>query len=248
MDFSTKGLDQNPEDYSSKIILAISAHPDDLEFCCGGTLASWIEQGAQVYYLILTDGSKGSEDHAQDKAELIEIRKKEQRSAASVLGVRNVIFLDFVDGELINHPEVQKEIVKVIRKIKPNVVLGWDPSYIYDEDFGAINHPDHRASGQAMLDAVFPFARNSRTFPDLMADGLNPHSVEEVWLFNFRKNNFFVDITDFVDIKIKALSEHHSQQDDSDNVHLFLKAINEKVGKKIGKKYAEGFIRVKITT
>src|SRR5438128_687980 len=121
-----------------KIILAVGAHPDDLEFFAGGTIARYINEGATVYYLILTDGSKGSEDHLLNASELIQIRQDEQRSAASLLGVNEVFFFDYIDGELENSLVVRKKIVEVIRKLKPDIVLTFDPSYLYDVSWGMV--------------------------------------------------------------------------------------------------------------
>lgn len=182
-----------------KVILGIAAHPDDLDFGCSGTFASLIKKGARGYYLILTDGSKGSENMNLTHKELTKIRHREQKEAGKVLGLQKVFFLDFVDGELMNTPEVRKEVVKIIRSLKPDLVFSNDPTYVYDEVSGFINHPDHRAAGQIALDCIFPFARNTRTFPELLEEGHSPHSVREVFLTNFRKGNFYVDISQTVD-------------------------------------------------
>lgn len=230
-----------------KIILGIGAHADDLDFTCAGTIAKWVKGGAKVYYLILTDGSKGHHNHAYELEKLIKERQKEQLKAAKILGVREVYFLHFEDGELVNSLEVRHRIVRTIRQLKPNIVVTLDPTFVYDEDTGFINHPDHRACGQAALDAVFPFARNARTFPEFMDEGLSPHSVQEVFLSNFKKFNFFVDISKTLEIKLKAIKQHKSQYSD------YQKEVVERVtkraktvGKKSGLKYAEGFIRIVI--
>lgn len=239
MDFDAKG----------KTILAVGAHPDDLDFGCAASLARWAKDGADCYYLILTDGSKGYEDHTFPTKKLIKVRRKEQKSAGEILGLKEVLFFDFVDGELENNNALKKEIVKIIRKLKPDAVLTLDPTRVYDAEKGFINHPDHRVCGQATLDAVFPFARNSRTFPDLMNEELGPHIVKDMFLINytnFDNLNFFVDVTESMDQKGRALKEHKSQHEDQEVYQEFIYDRAEKVGEKAGCKYAEGFIRIKI--
>ncbi len=233
--------------YNNKIILAVAAHPDDLEFCAAGTILEMTKQGATAYYVVLTDGSKGSEDAHLSPEELTKTRQSEQRKAAKLLGVKQVFFLDFIDGELEVSHDTRKALVKIIRQIKPNIVICWDPTLVYDENIGAINHPDHRASGQITLDSVFPFARNSRTYPDLLKDGHQPHSVEEVLLINFTKQNFYIDITESIDTKLKALACHQSQHDDSQFVTKWVKSQAEQMGTHLDTKYAEGFIRIQIS-
>lgn len=229
-----------------KTILGVAAHADDLDFGASGSVAKWVKQGAIISYLILTDGSKGYEDHTLENKKLIAKRKEEQRQAAKILGVKQVFFGNFTDGELINSLEVRKLIVKFIRQLKPDIVLTLDPTFIYDEESGFINHPDHRAAGQATLDSVFPFARNSRTFPEFMDQGLHPHIVQEVIMTNFKSNNFFVDIEDVMDIKLEAIKAHKSQYDDFSEIKQRVLKRAETVGKKVGVKLAEGFMRLVI--
>lgn len=233
---------------SQKVILAVGAHPDDIDIGSSGSIARWVKEGAEVHYLILTDGSKGHEDHTIPAKKLTRMRRAEQEEAAKILSLSSVHFLDFTDGELQNTPKLQKQIVKLIRTLKPTIVLCWDPTFTYDLDRGFINHPDHRVAGQATLDSVFPFARNSRTFPELLAAGLQPHSVKEVLLVNFSKQNYFVDITKTWDLKWKAISCHQSQFSDFNELKKRVEVINKKFGKKINKKYAEGFLRIRIAS
>lgn len=236
-------------DSKGKTILAVCAHPDDLDFGCAASMARWANEGASCYYLILTDGSKGYEDHTLPDNELIEIRRKEQRAAGQILGLKDVFFFDFIDGELEINNQLRKQIVKVIRQIKPDAVITLDPTRVYDANSGFINHPDHRVAGQATLDAVFPFARNSRSFPDLMNEELEPHIVKDVFLINytnFENLNFFVDVTETMDQKGKALKQHVSQHEDQQIYQDFIYNRAEEVGKKAGFKYAEGFIRVQV--
>lgn len=227
-----------------KIVLAVGAHPDDLEFGCAGTVAKWVKDGAIVFYLITTDGSKGSEDHRISHKDLVKVRHREQEAAAGVLGVKEVFFLDFVDGEFeVNH-KTRKEIVKIIRKLMPEIVITWDPTYFYSVENGRINHPDHRNTGEATLDSIFPFARNNRTYPELLEEGLESHSVKDILLFNREKSNFFVDISDTFETKLKALSEHKSQFDNFEDVKKMVTKWVSNMGKKAHTKYAEGFLRI----
>ena len=231
---------------SKKIILAIGAHPDDIDIGCSGTVAKWIDEGATVYYLVLTDGSKGSENPKISDKELIQIRKSEQQKAADILGVRQVFFLNFVDGELENTPTLRKQIVKIIRQIKPTTVICWDPALYYDESRMFVNHPDHRVAGEATMDSVYPFARNARTYPELLDEGLEPHVVEELLIMNFSKANYFVDISSTIDKKLEALACHKSQFSDIKKFTEMIKKMNKMVGQKAKPKvgYAEGFIRI----
>lgn len=229
-----------------KIILAVGAHPDDIDIGCSGTVAKYVQEGSDVYYLILTDGSKGSEDTKISNQKLIKLRKEEQQKAADILGVKKVIFLNFIDGELENSTALRKQIVKIIRKIKPNTVICWDPTFYYDETRMFVNHPDHRVAGEATMDCVYPFARNARTFPELLKQGLAPHVVEELLLFNFGKANYFIDITSTIDQKIAALSCHKSQFTDIEKFAQRMKEFSKTLGQqaKPKLKFAEGFVRI----
>lgn len=232
--------------FKNKIILGISAHADDLDFSASGTIAKWVQEGATVYYLILTDGSKGYEDHTFVSEKLATIRQEEQKKAAEFLGVKHVFFSDFIDGELINGLEVRKVIVRKIRELKPDIVITMDPTFVYDEVSGFINHPDHRAAGQATLDAVFPFARNSRTYPELMDEKLFPHSVGELYLVNFKTANFFVDISETIEKKLASIKAHRSQYNNFADVKKNVVDRIHRAGKLAGYKYAEGFVRIVI--
>lgn len=229
-----------------KIILAVGAHPDDIDIRCAGAIAKWIQEGATAYYLILTDGSKGSEDPKISNQELTKLRHSEQQNSADLLGVKKVFFLDFIDGELENTHKLRKEIVKIIRQVKPTTVLTWDPTIIYDEKRQSVIHPDHRVAGQATLDSVFPFARNARTYMDLLEEGLKPHIVDDILLFNHIKPNYFVDITKTIDLKLQALGKHISQFRDMKKFQERIKLIDQELGKKIKVKYAEAYLRIQL--
>ncbi|OGE28732.1 hypothetical protein A2867_04595 [Candidatus Daviesbacteria bacterium RIFCSPHIGHO2_01_FULL_40_11] len=229
-----------------KVILAVGAHPDDIDIGCSGTVAKLTKEGGAAYYLVLTDGSKGSEDLKISNKKLIKIRKSEQQKAANILGVKKVFFLNFVDGELENTPALRKQIVKIIRQIKPTTVICWDPTLYYDESRMFINHPDHRKAGETTLDSVYPFARNARSFPELLDEGLKPHVVEELLFINFSKANYFVDITGTIDKKLEALAYHQSQFADIGKFKERIKEMSKMTGQKATPKveFAESFVRI----
>jgi LmbE family N-acetylglucosaminyl deacetylase len=229
-----------------KVVLGVAAHPDDLDFGASGTMAGFAKDGADVHYLIITDGSKGSSDPKLSSAELIKMREKEQRSAVEAIGGKSVTFLGYPDGELEITMALKKDIVKVIRTLKPDIVITMDPSMLYSAKRGFINHPDHRAAGQATLDCVFPLARDHMVFPELFADGYLPHKTSTVLLTNFDSNNFVVDITETFPDKLAALKAHASQVGNIDEVKEWLSEIAGMIGKPSGYKYAEGFIRIDI--
>jgi LmbE family N-acetylglucosaminyl deacetylase len=188
-------------------LLVIAAHPDDPEFGIAGTVARMVKEGKEVIYVICTSGNKGSSDSEMTMAKLAAIREQEQLAAANVLGVKKVVFLGHDDQSLEDTPEFRKEIVRQIRTFKPQVVATSDPYRRY------IWHRDHRIVGQVVLDAVFPFARDSMAYPDLMKMGLEPHKVKEVLLWGTEQPDYISDITDTYEIKLRALHCHHSQLD-----------------------------------
>lgn len=226
--------------------MGVAAHPDDLDFGASGTMARYAAEGATAYYLILTDGSKGSDDPNISSPELIKIRQAEQRAAAKTLGVKDVFFLSYEDGALEVSLDLKQDIVRIIRRVKPDVVVTMDPAMLYSVERGFINHPDHRAAGQAALDAVYPLARDRLTFPELMAEGLEPHKTSSVLLVNFDQQNFFVDITDTIEQKMQALAAHASQMPDLAETQAFMRALAARAGTQAGTKYAEGFLRLDV--
>jgi LmbE family N-acetylglucosaminyl deacetylase len=229
-----------------KVVLGIGAHPDDLEFCIGGSVAKWIAEGATVYYYILTNGNKGTSDRALTPDQLQDTRRDEQRAAAQLLGVKEVFFSDYEDGGLQVSTDVKRDIVRIIRTVKPDVVLTFDPTVIYDSVHGVINHTDHRAVGQATLDAVYPLARDHLSFPELLEDGLEPHCVSTVLLANFTDYNYCCDISGTMDIKLKALGAHASQFADMEHMEQLLRKWNQEWGAESNCQYAEAFIRIDV--
>ncbi len=187
-------------------VLVITPHPDDAEFGVAGTVVKWVAEGKEIVYAVCTNGDKGTSDYSIKAGALAEIREREQLCAAEVLGVREVIFLRHGDQSLEDTPEFRKEIVRLIRTYRPDIVVSADPYRRY------IWHRDHRITGRVVLDAVFPYARDHLAYPDLLEEGLEPHKVKEVWLWTIADNiNYRSDITDTFDIKVKALRCHESQ-------------------------------------
>lgn len=190
--------------------LVIAAHPDDGEFGCAGYTIQMVARGWNVDYLICTNGAKGTEDRAMPRERLISLRREEQREACRRMGVRDVYFLENEDSELVYTRALLGQVVRHIRMVRPDTVITHDPTDIIIRD-SFINHPDHRATGTAALDAVYPTARDHLNFPEHLQQGLEPHKVREVLLWNSNHPNFDVDVTAQVDLKIHALSAHVTQ-------------------------------------
>lgn len=230
-----------------KVVLGVAAHPDDLDFGTSGTMAAFAQAGAAVYYLILTDGSLGSDDVAMTGEKLRRIRRREQLEAAHILGVKDVFFSNYPDGNLANTENVKRDIVRIIRQTKPDVVITMDPSFLYSASRGFINHPDHRAAGQATLDAVYPLARDHLAYPDLLSEGFKPHKTPTVLLTNFERSNFAIDVTDTIKLKFDALAKHQSQvPKDLSALRRRFMAFAAAAGQAYGYRYAESFIRIDI--
>jgi LmbE family N-acetylglucosaminyl deacetylase len=193
-----------------KRAMVIVAHPDDPEFYCGGTIALWVREGVEIYYLILTNGNKGSSDPTMTPERLADLRRAEQRAAAQILGVKGVVFLDEPDGELQPSLQLRRQVVREIRRYRPDIIACPDPAAFYF-DSGYINHPDHRIAGVVALEAVFPAARNRMYHPELLEEGFEPHAVHEIYLVGSVQPNRWVDISDTIDLKIEAIKAHASQ-------------------------------------
>jgi LmbE family N-acetylglucosaminyl deacetylase len=190
--------------------LIVAAHPDDIEFGCAGTVARWVQEGARVTYALLTNGAAGSSDPEMTRERLAELREAEQRASAKVVGVDQVEFLGYEDGLLEPSLEVRKEVVRLIRRVRPEVVVTTDPTTRY---FGNryINHPDHRAAGEATLAAVIPGSDTRLAYPELLDEGLEPVKLTGVWLMMNERPNLVVDIGDFLEKKIESLRCHATQ-------------------------------------
>lgn len=225
-------------------ILVVTPHPDDAEFGASGTVAKLVRQGKTVVYIVCTSGDKGSEDLSLRPEDLVKIREEEQRKAAAVLGVAEVLFLRHRDQELEDTPEFRKEIVTLIRRFQPDIVITADPYRKY------VWHRDHRIVGQVVLDAVFPYARDVWAYPDLIQKGVLPHKVKEVWLWAPEEKdiNFRSDITETFPLKLKALRCHKSQirEPFSSEMEKWLCRRAKEMARGEDFKLAEGFHRVEI--
>ncbi len=232
--------------YVPESALFIFAHPDDIEFGVAGTAAKWARQGSEVVYVVITDGNVGSHEDGMTPEKLASIRRAEQQAAADMAGAKACIFLGYHDGFLQPTLELRKDLVRLIRKYKPEAVVCGDPTnYFPAEDY--INHPDHRAAGQAALDAVFPAAEMTMLYPDLAAEGLAGHKVSYVFVSFSQQPDYYVDISDTIDLKIDALRKHVSQIGEWDPADR-IKDWNASAGKKVGFKYAEAFRRFRLRT
>jgi LmbE family N-acetylglucosaminyl deacetylase len=232
--------------------LVVAAHPDDPDFGVAGSAARLSRDGHAVHYLVLTSGEAGGEDPSQSDEELVRIREAEQSASGRILGLASVQFLRFPDGELQPTLELRKAIVRVMRQLRADVVLCQDPRSLVDDDGSYLNHPDHRAAGQAALDAAFPAAGNPRAFRDLLFDeGLKAHKVKEVWLYftGGQHVNHYVDISETLDQKVAALAAHESQIGEwarSGGLRKEMTKWAEEAAARGGQglKYAEGFQRI----
>ena len=237
-----KRADQQPEDKEEgpRNALVIVAHPDDAEFLCGGTVARWCAEGWTVDYILTTSGDMGSRDPEMTRERLLAVREKEQRDAAKILGVSECVFLRYPDGFVEDTAELRGKLVREIRRLKPDLVVTWDP---FRRGF---NHRDHRLTGQAALDAIYPLARNPLGYPEHLEEGLDIHRVNEVLLAGTDQPDYHVDVSDYLNKKIQALRKHKSQigQAPVRELRKRLRARMAEVGKEPGYKLAEGFRRL----
>lgn len=224
----------------SKRALVIVAHPDDAEFLCAGSVARWVSEGWDVGYVLVTSGDKGSSDEEMTSERLAVIREDEQRAAAKVLGVSTCVFLGHPDGFVEDTAELRGELVREIRRFKPDVVVTWDPYRL------GHNHRDHRLTGQAALDAAYPLSRSRLYYPEHLAEGLEPHRAKEALLAGSDRANYHVDVSDFFRTKMKALRCHKSQlgRYPFSEVRKRVRQRMAEAGKEAGFKLAEGFHRL----
>ena len=198
-------------------VLGVFAHPDDPEFFAGATFAKWAADGAHITFVVATSGDKGSADPDMTQERLAEIREAEERQAAAALGVKDVVFLRYKDGELFPTLELRRDITRMIRLKKPDVVVTLDPTRWYSSR--GINHPDHRAIGAATLEAVFPTARDRLNFIEHERDeGLEPHKVSTVYIAGAVEPNVTLDVTDAIEGQIESLRAHKTQIKDMDRM------------------------------
>ncbi len=230
-------------------VLVVSAHPDDPEFSSGATIAKLAGEGVEVFYCICTDGSQGGEDPSVPDSELSARRYAEQRAAAELLGVKEVSFLGFRDGHLEPNVELRKAITAEIRRRKPDMLITHTPiRLLLTQGIGAF-HPDHLAVGMAALAAVYPDARNPRAFPELLAEGLEPHKVREVWIPAWTESDHYIEVTeDLMDKKIEAILCHRSQFEkpgmEDGAPGKWVRERMRQTGERAGFEYAEGYKRL----
>jgi LmbE family N-acetylglucosaminyl deacetylase len=223
--------------------MSIHAHPDDQEFTVAGTLAKWARAGCRVVWVIITSGDAGSnriEHGAAYKPALAALREGEQRAANAVLGIQETVFLHYPDGELEPTMALRKELTRLIRKYKPEVVLtGNLEAAFYGSDY--INHPDHRAAAEAATYAVFPSAGTRLIFTDLLAEGYEPHEVRRLYIHGTEKPDTWVDIAGTIDVKIEALRKHASQVGDDPDLEKLMRDWAAEEGQGKGLPFAEAF-------
>lgn len=194
-------------------VLVVMAHPDDAEFGCGGTIARWAAAGKEINYVLCTSGDKGSSDPDISPYKLAQTRRAEQINAAHALGAHDVVFLSYEDGVLRNTIELRRDIVREIRRFRPDAVICQDPTMRFGGN-RYLNHPDHRAAGDACLDAVYPSARDPHVFPELLVDGFLAHKVREVFMSTQQNADVWIDISECFERKLEGLRQHTSQVGD----------------------------------
>ncbi|MBC8317810.1 MAG: PIG-L family deacetylase [Desulfobulbaceae bacterium] len=221
-------------------LMVISPHADDSEFGAAGTVASWTRNGKTAVYVICTDGDKGTTDRNMDPILFIEKRKKEQEKAAALLGVCAVVFLGYPDQGLEDNDDFRKKIVSVIRKFRPHTIMTTDPYRKY------LWHRDHRITGQVVMDACYPYARDHLSYPDLLEQGLEPHKVRDLLFWGAEDINYRVDISETFEQKIAALYCHESQMKEMKhfNPEEWCRQNARKMAAKEPFELAEGFHRI----
>ena len=229
-------------------ILIIAAHPDDIEFRSAGSVAKWVSEGRRVEYCLATSGDKGvngPESRTMSIEEKRAIREAEQQAAAAVVGVEKVHFLRHTDGELRNTTELRRDLVRVMRECKPDLVIADDPARDdFDSFYGY--HRDHRAIAKATFDALYPAVGNANFFPELLAEGLEPHKPKEAYFKTIPCADTWVDIADTFDLKIKALKCHKSQVDDFEELSTHLRNWAKRSGEEGGLECAESYRRMEV--
>ena len=221
-------------------VMVVTAHPDDSEFGAGGTIAKLVKEGCEVTYVIVTNGNKGSGDRTMTSERLALIREAEQRNAARTLGVARVEFLGYADCEVEDTRELRCDVTRQIRRWRPDLVIAMNPHRSYN--LGG-SHRDHRITAGVALDCVYPLARDHLAFPELMPD-YEPHKVLEIHLMQWENPHLVVDISDVMDLKLKALACHASQFADFPAVEKRVRERSAELGKPKGYAYAETFDRV----
>lgn len=219
---------------SAQSVMCIQPHPDDTDIAAGGTVAKLAKRGVAVVYVTLTDGRLGTADPQMWPENLAALRRREQEEAAKVLGVKELVWLNCRDSELLPTIELRWALIRLIRKYKPDMVMAPDPWLTYEA------HPDHRATGLLAAEATF-FSPLPHSLPGGLEEGLSPHAPRYIAFYWTRKPNTFVDVTDCVDVKLKAVKSHKTQMGDSPAFEQLLRAYMRIMGKLANCRYAEAF-------
>jgi LmbE family N-acetylglucosaminyl deacetylase len=222
--------------------MVITPHPDDMEIGCGGTLAHWAKQGTEVYVVLCTDGASGSSDRSMDSERLRKLRNQEELDACRALGVKELVTLNYPDGGLEDTEDFLRDAVRAIRKLRPEVVLCQDPYRRQHQ------HRDHRKAATVALDAVYPYARDHLHFSELANEGLEPHKVGTVLMWAADEQDTFIDISDAIEEKVKALLCHKSQIRSEWEGGQFLREMGRRYGLRSGYDFAEAFRSVYFST
>jgi LmbE family N-acetylglucosaminyl deacetylase len=238
-------MTEEAEQEEFKSAMVVVAHADDAEFGCSGTVAKWCAEGLDVVYVLCTDGSKGTEDREITSEELANTRQQEQIAAGKVLGLKDVTFLGYPDSYLEPTLDLRRDIAREIRRHRPDVLITTYPMRNLDGGWG-VGHPDHIAAGEAALSAVFPSARDHLTFPELLKEGLEPHKVGEVWIMGHPEPDLWVDVTDYMDKSIEALTQHTSQigEGSQDRIREMMRNGRRQRAEGKGMEHAESFRRI----
>lgn len=239
------------QEEQQKVAMVVVAHPDDAEFDSAGTAALWAREGWDVYFVICTDASGGGPDNATDVSQdarrwVSQTRMEEQRAAARILGIKDVIFLGYPDGCLQPDLDLRRAIVRQLRTYRPSRVICQSPERTWTPELIIPRyHPDHLAAGEATLSAIYPASQNPWDFPELLDEGLRPHKVSEVYITGAPVQNHSIDISSTIDLKLAALRAHVSQVGESfTELEKFLRGLDAQTGQKYGYAYAEEYHRV----
>jgi LmbE family N-acetylglucosaminyl deacetylase len=223
----------DPETTRIERVLCFAAHPDDIDFGAAGTVAAWTAAGVQVSYCIMTDGDAGGFDPEQ-REEIVRLRVAEQQRAAALVGVTDIHYLHQRDGYLEPSHEVMREVVRLIRQLRPDVVLSMHPERNWDRI--QKSHPDHLAVGEAVTRAVYPALENPFAYPELAESGLEAYKLPWLWLFAGpeERENHFVDVTEHVESKLAAIHIHVSQHPDVDAMERTVRGLMLGTGARAG--------------
>lgn len=233
-------------EYRPQKLLCVVAHPDDVEVTLGATVAKWAALGTEVSLLVCTDGGKGTSEADKAGREIAKTRAMEEARAAQILGISCWHQLNYADGELRVNDHLRSDIAECIRAHKPDAVFTMDPTFFYSVQWSYVNHRDHRAVGEATLDAVYPMARDAAALPELLDNGYEPHGVTTLLMSHFERENYMINVSDYFKIKEDALRAHESQFGDASGVIDFVNRRATEDGRVINVEKAEGFVKIEV--